>query len=196
MDKKPRSRRLQLLLNVGTALFFVVLGLLCLRGWQLGLFKSMDTLQSYIRAKGAWAPLAFLVLQVLQILMAFIPGGMLLTGGVLIFGPWEGLAYNFIGTLLGSALNFFIARRWGHRVAAHFMSRATMDKYLGWLNQGKRFDRLFALAILLPFFPDDALCLIAGLSRMTPRRFFTLMLLKLPSIAVYSLVYALAGQVF
>ncbi len=194
MDQKPRSRRVQFLLNAGTALFFVLLALLCLRGWQLGLFKSMDTLQAYIEARGVWAPLAFLALQVLQILMAFIPGGMLLTGGVLIFGPWEGLLYNFIGTILGSALNFQIARRWGRRVAAHFMSQATMDKYLGWLDQGKKFDRLFALAILLPFFPDDALCLIAGLSRMTRKRFLTLLLLKLPSIAVYSIVYALAGR--
>ena len=73
------------------------------------------------------------------------------------------------------------------------LSEATCDKYLGWLNQGKKFDRLFAWAILLPFFPDDALCLIAGLSAMTWRRFLTLLLLKLPSIALYSLIYALFG---
>ncbi len=194
MEKRPRSRRVQILLNTGTVLFFVLLGLLCLRGWQLGLFKSMDTLQTYIQARGAWAPLAFMILQVLQILMAFIPGGMLLTGGVLIFGPWEGLLYNFLGTILGSCLNFWIARRWGHRVAAHFMSDATMDKYLGWLNQGRKFDRLLAWAILLPFFPDDALCLIAGLSNMTWRRFLLLLQLKLPSIALYSILYAAAGR--
>ncbi len=194
MKKRPRSRRVQILLNTGTVLFFVLLGLLCLRGWQLGLFKSMDTLQAYIQARGAWAPLAFMTLQVMQILMAFIPGGMLLTGGVLIFGPWEGLLYNFLGTILGSCLNFWIARRWGHRVAAHFMSDATMDKYLGWLNQGRKFDRLFAWAILLPFFPDDALCLIAGLSNMTWRRFLLLLQLKLPSISLYSILYAAAGR--
>ncbi len=194
MEKRPRSRRVQILLNIGTVLFFLLLGLLCLRGWQLGLFKSVDTLQAYIEAKGAWAPLVFLLLQVLQILMAFIPGGILLTGGVLIFGPWLGLLYNFLGTLLGSWMNFSIARRWGQRVAAHFMSQTTMDKYLGWLNQGKRFDRLFALAILLPFFPDDALCLIAGLSNMTHRRFVILLTLKLPSIALYSIIYAVAGR--
>ncbi len=194
MEKRPRSRRVQILLNIGTVLFFLLLGLLCLRGWQLGLFKSVDTLQAYIEARGAWAPLVFLLLQVLQILMAFIPGGILLTGGVLIFGPWLGLLYNFLGTLLGSWMNFSIARRWGQRVAAHFMSQATMDKYLGWLNQGKRFDRLFALAILLPFFPDDALCLIAGLSNMTHRRFVILLTLKLPSIALYSIIYAVAGR--
>ena len=194
MEKHPRSKRVQRLLNCGTALFFILLGLLFLRGWQLGLFKSLDTLQSYIEGTGAWAPLVFLLLQVVQILMAFIPGGILLSGGVVIFGPWEGLVYNFLGTCLGSALNFYLAKRWGQAAARHLISEAHREKYLGWLNEGKKFDRLFAVAILLPFFPDDALCLIAGLSHMTWKRFLTLLMLKLPSIAAYSIVYAAAGR--
>lgn len=193
VEKRPRSPRARRWMNAGAVLFLLALGLLCLRGWQLGLFKSLETLQAYIERTGVWAPLAFLLLQVLQILMAFIPGGMLHTGGVVIFGPWEGLLYNFAGTLLGSALNFWLARRWGRAIARHLLPEATCDKYLGWLNQGKRFDRLFAWSILLPFFPDDALCLIAGLSDMSWRRFALLLLLKLPSIAVYSLAYALFG---
>lgn len=193
MEKRPRSRRVQVLINAGAVLFVLLLALLCVRGWQLGLFKSLDTLQTYIESTGVWAPLAFLLLQVMQILMAFIPGGMLLTGGVVIFGPWEGLLYNFIGTVIGSSLNFWLARRWGRAIAHHLLSEATREKYLDWLDEGTKFDRLFAWAILLPFFPDDALCLIAGLSAMTWRRFITLLLLKLPSIAVYSLVYAAFG---
>lgn len=194
MEQKPRSW-VQRLLKIGTVLFFVLLAALCLKGWRMGLFKSLDTLQAYIQGTGVWAPLVFLLLQVMQILMAFIPGGVLLGGGVVIFGPWEGLLYNFLGTVLGSCMNFGLARRWGRRLAGHLLSPATQEKYLGWLNQGKRFRRLFALAILLPFFPDDALCMIAGLSDMSWRTFLLILLLKLPSIAVYSVAYAVAGQV-
>lgn len=194
MEQKPRSW-VQRLLKIGTVLFFALLAALCLKGWRMGLFRSLDTLQTYIEDTGVWAPLAFLLLQVLQIVMAFIPGGMLLAGGVVIFGPWEGLAYNFLGTVLGSCLNFRLARRWGRRIAGHLLSPATQEKYLGWLNEGKRFRRLFALAILLPFFPDDALCLIAGLSDMPWRRFLLILLLKLPTVAAYSVAYAAAGQV-
>ncbi len=194
MEQKPRSW-VQRLLKLGTVLFFVLLAALCLKGWRMGLFRSLDTLQAYIEGTGVWAPLAFLLLQVLQIVMAFIPGGMLLAGGVVIFGPWEGLLYNFVGTVLGSCLNFLLARRWGRRIAGHLLSPATQEKYLGWLNEGKRFRRLFALAILLPFFPDDALCLIAGLSDMSWRAFLLILLLKLPSIAAYSVAYGVAGQV-
>lgn len=189
--EKPRSRRVQVLMRLGTVLFFAVLGLLCLRAWQLGLFRSLDTLQAFIASYGIGAPLIFILLQVLQILMAFIPGGVLLTGGVVIFGPWLGLLYNCLGTALGSCLNFWLAKRWGKPLAHQLLEDATREKYLGWLEQGKKFDRLFAVAILLPFFPDDALCLIAGLSPMGWKRFLTLLALKAPSIAVYSLLYAL-----
>ena len=76
------------------------------------------------------------------------------------------------------------------------MDDGTREKYLGWLQEGKKFHRLFAWAILLPFFPDDALCLIAGLSPMGWRRFLLILCLKLPSIAVYSIGYAAAGMIW
>jgi uncharacterized membrane protein YdjX (TVP38/TMEM64 family) len=114
---------------------------------------------------------------------------------VVIFGPWLGLLYNCLGTLLGSSLNFWLAKRWGQPLVHHLLEDATREKYLGWLEQGSKFDRLFAVAILLPFFPDDALCLIAGLSPMNWRRFLTILALKIPSIALYSIVYATAGLI-
>ena len=195
MEENRHSKRVQRLLNWGTALFFLLLAALCLGAWRLGLFRSMDALQTFIREQGAWAPLAFLLLQVVQILMAFIPGGLLLCGGVILFGPWLGLLYNFLGTALGSCLNFWLARRWGQPLVRHLMSEATRQKYLHWLED-RRFDRLFAWAILLPFFPDDALCLLAGLSRMSLGRFLAILLLKLPSIAAYSVIWLATGHFF
>ena len=193
MVHKSHSRRVQRLLQTGTVLFFLLLLLLCLWAWRAGLFRSLDTLQAFMDQYPVAAPLIFVALQVLQILMAFVPGGMLLTGGVVIFGPWEGFLYNCLGTALGSGLNFRLAKRWGQPLVRQLMSDATREKYFRWLEEGTRFDRLFAWAILLPFFPDDALCLIAGLTPMTWRRFWAILCLKAPSIAVYSVLYAAAG---
>ena len=52
----------------------------------------------------------------------------------------------------------------------------------------EKFDVLFAAAIFFPFAPDDLLCYLAGLTKMTSRRFLAIILLGKPvSIALYSL---------
>lgn len=193
--KQPRSRWVTRLMYAGTALFFLALILMCVKAWRMGLFNDLDTLQNFVERTGMWAPVIFLLLQVVQILLAFIPGGILLIGGVVIFGPWLGLFYNFLGTLIGSCLNFYLARRWGQPLVRNLMEDKTREKYFHWLDEGKKFDRLFAIAIFLPFFPDDALCLVAGLSKMSWKRFLCIMLLKLPVISVYSILYLTAGQI-
>lgn len=188
--RPEKHRWLRPVMTVGTILFFILLGVLCLRAWQAGLFRDMERLQIFIRSCGVWAPLVFILMQIMQILLAFIPGGLLLSGGVAAFGPWLGLLYNMVGTLLGSSLNFAIARRWGRPLARRLMPERTWNRYVGWLDENQRkFQRLFAAAILLPFFPDDALCLVAGLTRMRWSGFLLILLLKLPSVACYSLAY-------
>ena len=80
MSHKPRSRWVQRLMQLGTVAFFAFLLLLCWKAWRMGLFGSLDTLQDFVASYELGAPLIFVALQVLQILMAFIPGGMLLSG--------------------------------------------------------------------------------------------------------------------
>lgn len=189
MAKKDEART-QTLLKLGTALFLLLMAGMCVWAWRQGLLRDEALLQDFIDGKGAWAPLIFILMQIMQILMAFVPGGILLTAGVMCFGPWIGLLYNFIGTLLGSSINFAIAKRWGRPLVRRLISEQTRVKYFKWLDENqKRFTWLFAAAILLPFFPDDALCLIAGLTEMPWKRFLLILLLKLPTIAVYSILY-------
>lgn len=123
-----KHRWLKPVMTAGTILFFLLLTVGCIYAWQAGLFRDMELLQGFIRRCGVWAPLVFILMQVMQILLAFIPGGLLLTGGVAAFGPWIGLLYNMIGTMLGSALNFAIARRWGRPLAKKLMPEKTWNK--------------------------------------------------------------------
>ena len=58
----------------------------------------------------------------------------------------------------------------------------------------KRFERLFALAIFFPIAPDDALCLMAGLTKMSVKKFTLIILLAKPaSIYLYSLALIYGG---
>ena len=84
---KSKSTKKNSLLNVAVVVTLIIIVLLCLYGWQLGIFRDLDTLRAYIDKAGFWAPLAFILLHLVQIIIPFIPGGVVQTAGVIIFGP-------------------------------------------------------------------------------------------------------------
>ena len=72
------------------------------------------------------------------------------------------------------------------------VSQKTYDKYINWLNEGKRFDRFFILMMIWPISPADFLCMLAGLTNMTFKRYMTIIILCKPITLViytYGLTY-------
>ena len=74
MEQHPRSKPVRMLMHLGTVLFFALLLSACLWAWKQGLFRSLDTLQAFIDSYEVGAPLIFVLLQVLQILVAVSRG--------------------------------------------------------------------------------------------------------------------------
>jgi uncharacterized membrane protein YdjX (TVP38/TMEM64 family) len=108
--------------------------------------------------------------------------------GIIVFGPWVGFLYNYIGICIGSIIVFMLSKRYGRHFVKGIVGERSYDKYIGWVERGKKFDKMFALAIFLPVAPDDLLCYIAGLTKMELRTFVAIILLGKPmSIAIYSL---------
>lgn len=68
----------------------------------------------------------------------------------------------------------------------------TYDKYIGWLDKGQKFEIFFSLAILLPGFPDDLLCMIAGLTSMSTKKFMIINILCKP-IGLFFYSYGIKG---
>ena len=96
--------------------------------------------------------------------------------------------------MVGSGINFYLARRYGQCLVKFFVKEETYDKYITWLDKGKKFDKFFALAIFFPCAPDDVLCMIAGLTKMSWKKFSAIILLGKPaSIAAYSMALIYAG---
>ena len=58
-----------------------------------------------------------------------------------IYGHIIGTIYNYIGIVIGCAIIFHLARMYGPKFVQSMVSQKTYDKYIGWLNEGKRFDR-------------------------------------------------------
>ena len=92
-----------------------------------------------------------------------------------------GFIYNTTGIFIGSVLAFLLARRYGEVFVKSFVSDQVYDKYIVYLDKGKFFERFLAMAFILPGFPDDFLCMVAGMSKMTLKKFIWITLLTKPA---------------
>ncbi|EOG24089.1 TVP38/TMEM64 family protein [Enterococcus faecium] len=162
---------------------------------NLGVFKDLNALRGLVGDSIILGPIIFVFIQILQVVIPIIPGGISTAAGVLIFGPYVGFIYNYIGICIGSIIIFLLGRRYGKPFILSMISDKTYNKYIGWLDNQNRFEKLFALAIFLPVAPDDALCLMAGLTNMSVKRYTLIILIAKPlSIFLYSMALIYGGQ--
>lgn len=126
---------------------------------------SIEALREYIESSGNWAVWVFILFQFLQVVILPIPSTVTVMAGVALFGPLKCSLFSFIGIFIGSVLAFGIGRWLGYKVVSWIVGKEDLDK---WLNKIKGKDYLIlSIMFLLPLFPDDVLCFIAGLSSMT-----------------------------
>ena len=74
------------------------------------LYVDPPFLKAELQAWGVWAPLVFVGIQALQVVVAPIPGEITGFLGGFVFGQWVGLAYSMVGLSLGSFLAFAVGR--------------------------------------------------------------------------------------
>lgn len=145
-----------------------------------GYFTDSTKLQALLNQTGIFAPLLFILLQIFQVIIPIIPGGASSALGIVAFGPIWGFVYNYAGLVIDSILAFLLVKRYGKTFILKVCDQKTYDKYIGWLDKGKKFDRFFAAAIFFPCAPDDILCMIAGLTSMTLKKFSMIIILGKP----------------
>lgn len=160
------------------------------------IFTSEEKMQLLLKKSGYFAPVIFVIIQIVQVVIPIIPGGISQGVGVLIFGPWWGFVYNYVGIVLGSIIAFLIARKYGLPLINKMFKKELVDKYIGWLNKGKKFEAFFALAIFLPVAPDDFLCYFAGVTNISVKKFVAIIILLKPfTISAYSMILVSASNV-
>ena len=127
-------------------------------------FSSRTQISAFVASFGPFAPLGFMGVQFLQVLLAPIPGE--LTGfiGGYLFGTGLGFIYSTIGLTLGSWVAFVIARRFGFSFVRGFVGKETMEKFDYLMeHKGAFFSFIF---FLIPGLPKDYFCYLLGLSPM------------------------------
>lgn len=164
------------------------------------LFSDREQIRHLISSFGSSAPPVFMLIQILQVLIAPVPGEATGFIGGYLFGAVAGFIYSSIGLTVGSWINFIIGRFLGERFVRKLIPAQKFQKIDGMIKrQGVVF--LFIL-FLFPGFPKDYLCLALGLSTLPIKIFILLtgigrmpgtLALSIQGAFLYEQNYALLG---
>lgn len=179
---------LEMIFNLLSIVGLIGTAILCIYGYMTGTITSFDRLHVFIEQSGIWGPLIFILIQIIQVVVPILPGGISCAYGVILFGAGYGFIYNYVGIVIGSVIAFLIARQLGKPFIRKVTSERIYKKYISWMDKGSWFDKLFALGIFLPGAPDDFLCMLAGITEMKLKKFILILILCKPgALYLYSM---------
>lgn len=153
--------------------------------------NSVDKLRNFILDLGFWGRITFVFLQFLQVTFVPIPSTILTIAGSIIYGPLQGGLLSLSGILLGSVLAFFLGRTFGRKLVAFMVGEESCQKWVKFLSKARY---TFFFMMLLPMFPDDVLCLVAGITNMS-WAFFVLTNLITRPIGIFITSYLGSGEI-
>lgn len=152
-------------------------------GPLMRLLTNRDELIAAVKSWGIFGPLLYIFLQVVQTVVAPIPGQVVGSIGGFVFGGW-GILWTSIGTLLGCYIVFKVSKRFGRQFLEKIFKPSAIARFDFIVNSRSAALVLF-LIFLLPGFPDDIVCYIAGLTTLPIRKLMIILLLgRLPLIIV------------
>ncbi|QDX41047.1 TVP38/TMEM64 family protein [Salarchaeum sp. JOR-1] len=129
---------------------------------RLGVFSTPAELRAFLGSFGRATPVAFVLLQAMQVVAAPVPGQVLSFVSGYLFGPVWGTAYSVLGASIGSYAAFWLSRTYGRPYA----ERVVAEDAFAWFETVTDDNGLLALFLvfLIPGLPDDVVCFVAGLT--------------------------------
>ena len=174
-------------------------------------FSNQEQIRNFIKPYGILAPIMFIILQILQVVITPISHYAVGLAGGFIFGTWYGFILNYTGRVIGTLIAFYLGRKFGRKIIKHVVKPETLNKYDKLFERGKL---ILFLMYFLPLFPDDELSYLAGFSSMRARVFIPIMLLghiggslglaflgsglsyRNPFFIIFSIITLIAGVLF
>ena len=175
------------------AIFFVtaLLYLFKITG-VLDKFDTIADFRKYVESFGSFAVALFIIIQFLQVVILPIPAFITVGAGVLLFGPFYGALFSCIGIILGSLVAFFIGRVFGVKVVKWLIGEDNLNKGLKSIKGKDKV--ILTFMFLFPFFPDDILCFVAGITTISPT-FFIIMIIITRLISVFVSAYSMNNSI-
>ena len=168
--RRLTEREKRWIVGLGLGLFLVLFVLVAwYAGRPLVAFASEpERFQQWVDSQGLLAPVLFMGMVILQVVVAVIPGEPLEIAAGYAFGALEGTVLCVLGTLIGGVLVFLLVRRFGAQAGEFFFD---LEKFrsLRFFQDRRRLTFWVFLVFFLPGTPKDVLCYFVGLTDMRLR---------------------------
>jgi uncharacterized membrane protein YdjX (TVP38/TMEM64 family) len=129
---------------------------------------SPDWITEFLQQTGWLAPLVYMFLRVIAILVTVVPNVPLDIAGGLLFGPFWGTVYSLLGSEAGAIVCFLLARQMGREAITRLLHRdITFSNRIA----RSQLAYLVLIARLEPVFSFALVSYGAGLTRMTLKSF-------------------------
>lgn len=143
----------------------------------LELTVSLDKFRDYIISLGSFGSVVLIFFQMLQTIIAPIPGEVIQVAGGYVYGVTFGVIYTTIGLLLGAIIAFYFTRL----IGTPFIEKLINKKNSQWMvdiMDSKKFSAILFIVFLVPGLPKDFLIYVAGLTPINPLKFFGILLIS------------------
>lgn len=194
IDVRRRALRRRVLIGLVTAA--AITALLC---WEylpglLAWLADARAVRAFVSDHAFVSRLAMLGINIVQVLLAFLPGEPVELASGYAFGFWEGTALCLVASGLATSMIYWATRRWGWKLVGLFFDRSLFDRF-SWLKSAKRLELIMFIAFLIPGTPKDFLTYFAGLTNM---RFLPVVLIatfgRIPSIVTSTIAASAVGS--
>lgn len=132
--------------------------------WNILLSEDRERIRDYVKQFGVLGPLAIIVFIILQMFLIIFPSWLPIIVGVLAYGFWWGVLINLLGVGIASTIGFFIGKKF-----KGILGNRNYEKWTYWIKNYS-----FGTVVLFrisPFFSNDAISFIAGIFRMSYKKF-------------------------
>ncbi|MDR1138890.1 MAG: VTT domain-containing protein [Clostridiales bacterium] len=158
-------------------------------GWQ-GYFSQaqlevyLDWSRDWIAHNMALGLLLYVLIVVLHTLVIPVSTTPFVLFGVAVFGSHLAFGATVVATVSGSIATFAIGKTFGKKLVTWLIGQDKFDKYNSTLQYSGKY--YLATMFLLPVFPDDILCLMAGASNLKYREFVWITILTRPPMIAFT----------
>ena len=129
--------------------------------------REPERFRMWVDSHGVWGKVAFVGIEVMKVIVVFIPGEPIELAAGYAFGVWQGMFLCLVGITIGSMIVFVLVHRYGMSIVRIFYSQEKIDT-LRFLKASKRRDFLLTIIYILPGTPKDFLNYYAGLTGIRP----------------------------